>query len=69
MPQLIKEFVAGGGKGGIYPPFYPPIFGKIGIPIKNRYTESTGRPACWMHMVDVLNRIKHDQGAHAGCTW
>ena len=30
--------------GGKYPPFYPPIFGKIGIPIKNRYTESTGRP-------------------------
>ena len=44
MPQLIKKFVASGGKGGISPPFYPPIFGKIGIPIKNRYTESTGCP-------------------------
>ena len=26
------------------PPVYPPIFEKIGIPKKIRYTESTGRP-------------------------
>jgi len=44
-PQVNAEtyqgICGGGEKGGIYPPFYPPIFGKIGIlsiPVYHAYT-------------------------------